>query len=77
LRWHRSFFEAGCHKQHFMSQKGFDILHNGVPRTYRDHKATAFEAARYAKDRHPRDLIEIVDLSTGQKVIMLPDGRTS
>src|SRR5258708_8930363 len=28
---------------------GFDIFHNGVPRTFRDQKVTAYEAARFAK----------------------------
>ena len=28
--------------------QGYEILHNGVPRTYRDLRETAFEAARYA-----------------------------
>jgi hypothetical protein len=28
--------------------EGFDILHNGVPRTFRDQKAMAHEAARFA-----------------------------
>jgi len=27
--------------------EGFDILHNGVPRTFRDQKAMAYEAARF------------------------------
>ena len=56
--------------------EGFEILHNGVPRTFRDERETAFEAARFAKSLHPADIIEIVDCSTGQKVIMLADGRT-
>jgi hypothetical protein len=36
----------------------------------------AFDAARFMKERHPKDLIEIVDLATGEKVLMLADGRT-
>jgi len=57
--------------------EGFDILHNGVPRTFRDQKATAYEAARFAKDRFRGDIIEIVDRSTGTKMVMLEDGRTA
>jgi hypothetical protein len=57
--------------------EGFDILHNGTPRTFRDQKATAYEAARFAKELHPRDIIEIVDRSSGSKMLMLPDGRTA
>ena len=56
--------------------EGFDILHNGVPRTFRDMKATAYEAARYAKSKAKGDIIEIVDRSTGTKLVMLEDGRT-
>jgi hypothetical protein len=29
--------------------EGFGILHNGVPRIFRDQKAMAYEAARFAK----------------------------
>jgi hypothetical protein len=29
------------------ADQGFDILHNGVPRTFRDQKAMAYEAARF------------------------------
>jgi hypothetical protein len=54
----------------------YEIRHNGVPRTFRDVKAVAFDAARFAKARHPTDLIEIVDLATGEKLLMLQDGRT-
>jgi len=41
--------------------QGFEIRHNNVPRTFRDDREIAFEAARYAKSRHPADIIEIVD----------------
>ena len=57
--------------------EGFDILHNGVPRTFRDQKAMAHEAARFAKTQNPADLIEIVDRSNGTKRMMLADGRTA
>jgi len=32
-----------------LEDEGFDILHNGLPRTFRDQKAMAYEAARFAK----------------------------
>ena len=57
--------------------EGFDILHNGVPRTFRDQKALAYEAARFAKTQNPADLIEIVDRSSRNKMMMLADGRTA
>jgi hypothetical protein len=60
----------------FRDDEGYDILHNGVRRTFRDRKEVAYEAARFAKSRNPSDLIEILDRSNGAKVIMLEDGRT-
>jgi hypothetical protein len=57
--------------------EGFDILINGVPRTFRDKKATAYDAARTIKSHARNDIIEILDRSTGAKVVMLEDGRSS
>ncbi len=57
--------------------EGFDILHNGVPRTFRDQKAMAYEAARFAKTQNPADLIEIVDRANRTKMVMLANGRTA
>jgi len=34
-----------------LDNQGFEILHNGVPRTFRDKRETAFEAACYAKGK--------------------------
>ena len=45
------------------TDQGFDILHNGMPRTFRDKKEMAYEAARFAKTQNPADIIEIVDRS--------------
>jgi hypothetical protein len=56
--------------------EGFDILHNGVPRTFKDDRETAFEAARYAKSKARGEIIGIVDRSTGTKLLMQEDGRT-
>lgn len=56
--------------------EGFQILHNSVPRTFRDQRETAFEAARYARSKARGDIIEIVDRSTGARRVMLEDGRT-
>jgi hypothetical protein len=56
--------------------EGFQILHNGVSRTFRDKRETAFEAARYAKSKARGEIIEIVERSTGTKLVMLEDGRT-
>jgi hypothetical protein len=54
---------------------GFDILVTGTLRTFRDQQHVAYEAARYLKSRHPNELIEILDRSNGQKVVMLADGK--
>jgi len=54
---------------------GYEILHNGVPRTYRDRRDTALEAARFGKARQPGDLIEVRDCATGEKLVVLADGR--
>jgi hypothetical protein len=56
--------------------EGFQILHNVVPRTFRDRKDFAYEAARYAKSKAHGEIIEVVDRSTEVKVMMLADGRT-
>jgi hypothetical protein len=56
--------------------EGYEIRHNGVPRTFRDSRQTAFEAARFVKGKAKGEIIEIVDRSTGTKLIMLEDGRT-
>lgn len=57
--------------------EGYLILVNGVHRTFRDVKEVAYASARQLKSgicKH--DIVEIVDRSTGVKVIMLADGRT-
>jgi len=48
--------------------EGFQILHNGVPRTFRDQRETAFEAARYAKSQAKGDIIELRDCATGRSL---------
>lgn len=55
--------------------KGWDIVINGVDRTFRDLKVTAIEAAQYAKERFPGDLVQIRDCGTGDLITILPDGR--
>jgi hypothetical protein len=56
--------------------EGYEIRHNGVPRTFRDKRETAFDAARYAKSKVKSDLIEIIDRASRAKLILLEDGRT-
>ena len=57
------------------SNQGYEILHNGVPRTFRDRRETALEAARFAKSNAKGDIIELRDCATGEKLVMLADGR--
>ena len=59
------------------TDQGFDIFRNGMPRTFRDKKEMAYEAARFAKAEHPADIIEIVDRANRTKLVMLADGRTA
>ena len=56
------------------SNQGYEILHNGVPRTFRDRRETALEAARFAKSNAKADIIELRDFATGEKFVMLADG---
>jgi hypothetical protein len=56
-------------------KEGFEIIVNGVTRTYRDRRDIAYEAARYMKERHPRDFVEVRDVATGTKLIVFEDGR--
>ena len=57
------------------SNQGYEILHNGVPRTFRDRRDTALEAAPFAKSNAKGDIIELRDGATGDKLVMLADGR--
>jgi hypothetical protein len=54
--------------------QGYDILHNGMRRSFRDTKDAAYAAACFGKSRAPDAVI--VARSTGAKLIMLEDGRT-
>ena len=54
---------------------GYEILHNGVPRTFRDRWETALEAAQFAKSLAKGDIIERRDCATGEKLVMMADGR--
>ena len=56
--------------------QGFEILINGTPRTFRDHQQPALEAARIIKKKNRSELVEVLDRSTGTRVVVLEDGRT-
>ena len=54
--------------------QGFEIIIDGVPRTFRDRRDIAYEAARFAKIRAPADRVEILDCSAGMKMAVQEDG---
>ena len=55
--------------------EGFEIRHNGVPRTFRDKREMAYEAARFAKSKAKGEIIELIDRSTGAKLTLPEDSR--
>jgi hypothetical protein len=55
--------------------EGFDIIINGVVRTFRDQREAAYDRARYLKTRHPKDFVEVLDQATGAKLVVFEDGR--
>ncbi len=59
------------------ANEGFDILVNSVHRTFRDVKTYAHNAALLIKTKNKQAIVEIVDRSTGAKMMMLDDGRTA
>jgi hypothetical protein len=51
----RSWITYQIHHAHCDArERRFDILVNGVPRTFRDQREAAYEAARYLKIRYPK-----------------------
>src|SRR3954452_7672623 len=48
-----------------MTGAQFEIRIDGVPRTYRDRKDYAMEAARLIKSRNPHSMVEVKDLQSG------------
>ena len=56
---------------------GFDIVVNGVNRSFRDVKLVAFAAGITLKNRNPRDEVQIRNRSTGALATVMSDGRTT
>ena len=52
------------------ADEGFDIIINGVDRSFRDRQEVAYEAARYMKHLHPKNLVEVRIRATGERIIM-------
>ena len=49
----------------------FEILVDGKPRSYRDMKAVAMEAAEYLKNRHPHSEVAVKDLRNGEVTVVV------
>ena len=43
----------------------FEIRIDGTPRSYRDRKDYAMEAARLIKSKNPQSMVEVKDLQSG------------
>ena len=52
-----------CEYVHYSAQ--FEIRIDGAPRTYRDRKDYAMEAARFLKSKNPHSMVEVKDLQSG------------
>jgi hypothetical protein len=48
-----------------MTGAQYEIRIGGTPRTYRDPKDYAMEAARLIKSKQPHSMVEVKDLKTG------------
>jgi hypothetical protein len=48
-----------------MTGAQFEIRIDGTPRTYRDRKDYAMEAARLLKSKQPHSMVEVKDLKSG------------
>jgi hypothetical protein len=57
--------------------EGFDILHNGMPHSFRDQKAMAYRSRALRQDGESGRPLEIVDRANGTKFVMLANGRTA
>jgi hypothetical protein len=55
--------------------EGFEILLNGIPRSFRDQESVAYEAANLLKRRWPQEVVTILR-PDGSIVTMQVDGRT-
>ena len=49
-----------------MTGAQFEIRIDGMPRSYRDRKDYAMEAASFLKSRNPHSVVEVKDLKCGE-----------
>jgi hypothetical protein len=61
----------------FREDEGYDLMVDGVNRTFSDTQQGAFEMARNLKRTNRESIIQIRDRSNGKTIIMLEDGRTA
>jgi hypothetical protein len=56
----------------------FEISIDGTPRTYRDDKAMAIEAAELLKRKHPHSAVTVENVQTGEKTAVeyKPEGSS-
>jgi hypothetical protein len=59
----------------FREDQGFDVIVNGVARTFLYVEAVAYESALFHKQRHPAEVVEVRVRATGQRIVMREDGR--
>ena len=53
-----------------MTGAQFEISIDGIPRTYRDQKEFALQAAQNLKSRNPNSVIKLKDLKTGKETVI-------
>ncbi len=59
-----------------MALPGFEILVNGVSRSFRDSKDAAYDAALVLKRRWPETAVTMKSTATGDVIKVREDGRT-
>jgi hypothetical protein len=51
-----------------MTGAQYEIRLDGTPRTYRDRRDYAMEAARLLKSKNPHSMVEVKDLKSGDAI---------
>ena len=59
----------------FREDEGFDIIVNGVSRSFLYMEVVAYDSARVLKQRHPKHIVEIRVRATGERIVMREDDR--
>ena len=60
-----------------MTGAQFEIRIDHTPRTYRDRKDFAMEAASFLKSRNPHSVVEVRDLKSGEVTAMTRSDRAA